>query len=239
MWSHISPAPRLRRARMAAPARRPRRLRDCAAARATLLLQPSHARACAYGSQLPTSTSNFGFANCYILYSVPTIYKIYFRFQDIGLGYICYVHMNIHRQAKKQRNIFWQLLGDCTYLISFSHHFWTQDIQRTGNLINNQSMHFDLIDEVNHHEFDANYHITLTLFSQIKVAKGHAFSSTQNPCISNVWTMNFSNMNTVPVHRGAFCQIPFRWIYYYGSTKSTGKETGKTNLCAVGWRNVL
>ena len=119
------------------------------------------------------------------------------------------------------------------HIISFSHYFWTQDIQRTGNLINNQSMHFDLIDEVNHHDFDANYHITSTLFSQIKVAKGHAFSSTQNPCISNVWTMNFSNMNTVPVHRGAFCQIPFWWIYYYGSTKSTGKETGKTNLCAL------
>ena len=50
-------------------------------------------------------------------------------------------------------------------------------------------MHFDLIDEVNHHDFDANYHITLTLFSHIKVikvAKGHAFSSTQNPRISNV-----------------------------------------------------
>ena len=23
------------------------------------------------------------------------------------------------------------------------------------------------------------------------------------------------------------------WIYYYGSNKSTGKETGKTHLCAV------
>ena len=52
--------------------------------------------------------------------------------------------------------------------------------------MNNQSMHFDPIDEVNHHYSDANYHITMTLFSQIKVAKGHAFSSTQNACISNV-----------------------------------------------------
>ena len=26
------------------------------------------------------------------------------------------------------------------------------------------------------------------------------------------------------MHRGAFCQFPFRWIYYYGSNKSTGKE---------------
>ena len=28
-------------------------------------------------------------------------------------------------------------------------------------------------------------------------------------------------------------QFPFRWIYYYGSNKSTGKETGKTHLCAL------
>ena len=33
------------------------------------------------------------------------------------------------------------------------------------------------------------------------------------------------------LHRGAFCQFAFRWIYYYGSNKSTGKETGKTHLC--------
>ena len=30
-----------------------------------------------------------------------------------------------------------------------------------------------------------------------------------------------------------FCQFPFPWIYYFGSNKSTGKETGKTHLCAV------
>ena len=35
------------------------------------------------------------------------------------------------------------------------------------------------------------------------------------------------------VHRYAFCQSSFRWIYYYSSNKSTGKETGKTHLCAV------
>ena len=35
------------------------------------------------------------------------------------------------------------------------------------------------------------------------------------------------------LHRGAFCQFPFRWIYYYGSNKSTGKETDKTHLCAL------
>ena len=36
------------------------------------------------------------------------------------------------------------------------------------------------------------------------------------------------------LHRGAFCPIPFRWIYYYGSNKSTGEETGKMHLCALG-----
>ena len=25
------------------------------------------------------------------------------------------------------------------------------------------------------------------------------------------------------LHRDAFCQFPFRWIYYYNSNKSTGK----------------
>ena len=36
-----------------------------------------------------------------------------------------------------------------------------------------------------------------------------------------------------PVHKGAFCQFPFPQIYYRHSIKSTGKETGKTHLCAV------
>ena len=43
---------------------------------------------------------------------------------------------------------------------------------------------------------------------------------------------NFANYSTT-VHRGAFCQFLFRWIYYCHSSKSTGKETGKTHLGAV------
>ena len=35
------------------------------------------------------------------------------------------------------------------------------------------------------------------------------------------------------VHRGAFCQFTLRCIYYYGSNKSTGKETGKMHLCVM------
>ena len=38
--------------------------------------------------------------------------------------------------------------------------------------------------------------------------------------------------NNLPLHRGTFCQFPFRWIYYCHSSKSTGKETGKkASLC--------
>ena len=35
------------------------------------------------------------------------------------------------------------------------------------------------------------------------------------------------------VHTGVFCQLPFCWIYYCHSIKTTRKETGKTHLCAV------
>ena len=35
------------------------------------------------------------------------------------------------------------------------------------------------------------------------------------------------------LHSGAFCQFPFRWIYYCHSSKSTGVETGKMHLCAM------
>ena len=40
-------------------------------------------------------------------------------------------------------------------------------------------------------------------------------------------------------HRGAFYQFLFQWIYYYGSNKSTGKETGKTHLCALVGRRII
>ena len=36
-----------------------------------------------------------------------------------------------------------------------------------------------------------------------------------------------------PAHRGAFCQFPFRSIYYYDSNKFTGKEIEKMHLCAA------
>ena len=35
------------------------------------------------------------------------------------------------------------------------------------------------------------------------------------------------------LQRGAFCQFPFRWIYYCLSSKSTGKETDKTHICSL------
>ena len=47
------------------------------------------------------------------------------------------------------------------------------------------------------------------------------------------------NLPFPPVHRGEFCQFPFWWIYYCHSSKFTGKQTGKTHLCAVVDRDKL
>ena len=41
------------------------------------------------------------------------------------------------------------------------------------------------------------------------------------------------DLQVQPVHKGAFSQFPFWWIYYFGSNKSTRKETGKTHLCVI------
>ena len=47
-------------------------------------------------------------------------------------------------------------------------------------------------------------------------------------------SLGYSEQDTSEaVHRGAFRQFIFRWIYYYGSNESTGKKTGKTHLCAL------
>ena len=50
-----------------------------------------------------------------------------------------------------------------------------------------------------------------------------------------VYQPNVSKIISVfnPLHRGAFSQFLFRWIHYYHSSKSTGKETGKTHLCVL------
>ena len=51
-------------------------------------------------------------------------------------------------------------------------------------------------------------------------------SNQKRPII--LWPIPF-----LTLHRGAFCQFPFRWIYHYGSNKSTGKETSNSHLCAL------
>ena len=50
---------------------------------------------------------------------------------------------------------------------------------------------------------------------------------------TNIVFLHFFVQKIKTLHRGAFCQSSFRWIYYYDSNKSTGKETGKTHLCAL------
>ena len=60
-----------------------------------------------------------------------------------------------------------------------------------------------------------------------------------NPPLSNFSPGQQSLMKTfhkeanTPLHRGAFCQSSFWWIYFYGSNKSTGKETDKSHLYEV------
>ena len=51
----------------------------------------------------------------------------------------------------------------------------------------------------------------------------------------NLACRNLANRHMSSLHRGAFCRFLFRWIYYYGSYTSTGKEARKTHLCALGW----
>merc|ERR1712051_1030782 len=58
--------------------------------------------------------------------------------------------------------------------------------------------------------------------------KNHLLS---NDIISQAHCLILCNPHTL--HRGAICQFTFPWIYYYGSNKSTGKETGKTHKMLV------
>ena len=41
------------------------------------------------------------------------------------------------------------------------------------------------------------------------------------------WFQKEHSCTLYTLHKGAFCQFPFRWIYYCHRSKSTGKETGK------------
>ena len=57
--------------------------------------------------------------------------------------------------------------------------------------------------------------------------------TSSNPTTTSEVLLMIIYKKTLAVHTGAFGQFPFRWIYYYGSNKSTGKETDKMPLCAV------
>ena len=70
-------------------------------------------------------------------------------------------------------------------------------------------------------------------------------SSLSNHCLPVVYTLSTHCLPVVyalsthclpivnPLHRGAICQFLFQWIYYCHSSKSTGKKTGITHLCAL------
>ena len=49
-------------------------------------------------------------------------------------------------------------------------------------------------------------------------------------------TLGFlAKISFTPLHRGAFCQFSFRWIYSCYCSKSTWEETGKTHHCALSY----
>ena len=82
-------------------------------------------------------------------------------------------------------------------------------------------------------------------YSESKVKLWLTQIQIQSPCLLVFLLLNLKlflmtgfefstpKLQFTPIHRGVFCQFGFRWIYYYGSNKSTGKETGKMHLCAV------
>ena len=53
-----------------------------------------------------------------------------------------------------------------------------------------------------------------------------------NDSVKN-FNLDILKQHFITLHRGASCKFPFRWIYYCHSTKSTGKNTGKTHLYAL------
>ena len=62
--------------------------------------------------------------------------------------------------------------------------------------------------------------------SKINIVQG-------NYCILGLHTHQQPSFKHSTLHRGAFCQFPFRRIYYYHSSKFIGKESGNTHLCTV------
>ena len=61
--------------------------------------------------------------------------------------------------------------------------------------------------------------------------KSYTPMSDISPLLSKILLNKVRQMTTV--HKGAFCQFSFRWIYYFHISKSTEKEAGKTHVCAV------
>ena len=71
------------------------------------------------------------------------------------------------------------------------------------------------------------------MYCGLPYSVNHTFDKAYN-CTGKSPTIIFDKQSQCPtLHKGAFCEFPFRWIYYYGSNEFTGKETGKTHLCVV------
>ena len=67
------------------------------------------------------------------------------------------------------------------------------------------------------------------IFDRDSAVHNHCFR-----CSNKIKYLHFLVVtHCTPFHRGLFCQFLIWWIYYYGSNKSNGKETGKKHLCAA------
>ena len=66
-----------------------------------------------------------------------------------------------------------------------------------------------------------------TRFHRVNLMENFMLNFWPKSSIENMWALN------KPLHGGAFWQFPFWWIYYCHISKSTGKETDKTHLCAL------
>ena len=52
-------------------------------------------------------------------------------------------------------------------------------------------------------------------------------------CFQAIYTTKWTPGPHRLLHRGAFCQFSFLYIYYYGRNKSTRKDTGNLHLCPL------
>ena len=89
---------------------------------------------------------------------------------------------------------------------------------------------------------NANWHLYFQLKSDTKIdwkVVANIFQSIVYKILKFPELANHYSIQIKPMHRGAICQFPVRWIYYCHSSESTSEKTNKTHLCSVHWSRYL